>query len=224
MSRFLSTIPTNHGFVGLDKIQSYPTGGSGPIAFGPTSYFGSDPKPPELGDNLNNPIDLGSFDPLFTTRDISGTHGGLTRRQSTFYKFRLLQPRSVQVVQNFSTTAYTRQTNRNTLIAFYKLEEARFRKELPINDEGFVVNEASVDVEEYDLLERDYPTQLLQPGEYLFVITNDIRYQDTEFSISIAASSIDWRFINENPLEQIDFGTLTGQVQSVINFGLIVTT
>ena len=224
MSRFLSTIPTNHGFVGLDKIQSYPTGGSGPVAFGPTSYFGSDPKPAELGDNLNNPIDLGSFDPLFTTRDISGTHGGLTRRQSTFYKFRLLQPRSVQVVQNFSTTAYTRQTNRNTLIAFYKLEEARFRKELPINDEGFVVNEASVDVEEYDLLEKDYPTQLLQPGEYLFVITNDIRYQDTEFSISIAASSIDWRFINENPLEQIDFGTLTGQVQSVINFGSIVTT
>ena len=164
MSRFLSTIPTNHGFVGLDKIQSYPTGGSGPVAFGPTSYFGSDPKPPELGDNLNNPIDLGSFDPLFSTRDISGTHGGLTRRQSTFYKFRLLQPRSVQVVQNFSTTAYTRQTNRNTLIAFYKLEEARFRKELPINDEGFVVNEASVDVEEYDLLERDYPTQLLNQG------------------------------------------------------------
>ena len=224
MSRFLSTIPTNHGFVGLEKIQSYPTGGSGPIAFGPTSYFGSDPKPPELGDNLNNPIDLGSFDPLFSTRDIKGTHGGLTRRQSTFYKFRLLQPRSVQVVQNFSTTAYTRQTNRNTLIAFYKIEEARFRKELPINDDGFVVNEASVDVEEYDLLERDYPTQLLQPGEYLFVITNDIRYQDTEFSISIAASSIDWRFINQNPLEQIDFGTLTGQVQTLINFGSIVTT
>ena len=224
MSRFLSTIPTNHGFVGLEKIQSYPTGGSGPIAFGPTSYFGSDPKPPELGDNLNNPIDLGSFDPLFTTRDISGTHGGLTRRQSTFYKFRLLQPRSVQVVQNFSTTAYTRQTNRNTLIAFYKIEEARFRKELPINDEGFVVNEASVDVEEYDLLERDYPTQLLQPGEYLFVITNDIRYQDTEFSISIAASSIDWRLIIENTSEQIDFGTLTGQVQTLINFGSIVTT
>ena len=224
MSRFLSTIPTNHGFVGLDKIQSYPTGGSGPVAFGPTSYFGSDPKPAELGDNLNNPIDLGSFDPLFTTRDISGTHGGLTRRQSTFYNFRLLQPRSVQVVQNFSTTAYTRQTNRNTLIAFYKLEEARFRKELPINDEGFVVNEASVDVEEYDLLEKDYPTQLLQPGEYLFVITNDIRYQDTEFSISIAASSIDWRLIIENTSEQIDFGTLTGQVQTLINFGSIVTT
>ena len=225
MSRFLSTIPTNHGFVGLDKIQSYPTGGSGPIAFGPTSYFGSDPKPPELGDNLNNPIDLGSFDPLFSTRDISGTHGGLTRRQSTFYKFRLLQPRSVQVVQNFSTTAYTRQTNRNTLIAFYKLEEARFRKELPINDEGFVVNEASVDVEEYDLLQRDYPTQLLNPGNYLFVITNDIRFQDTEFSISLAGFSTDWRFINETADEQINFGSnLTEVVQSQIDFGSIVTT
>ena len=223
MSRFLSTIPTNHGFVGLEKIQSYPTGGSGPIAFGPTSYFGSDPRPPELGDNLNNPIDLGSFDPLFSTKDITGTHGGLTRRQSTFYKFRLFKPRSIQVVQNFSTTAYTRQTNRNTLIAFYKIEEARFRKELPINDDGFVINEASIDIEEYDLLQRDYPNQLLEPGEYLFVITNDIRYQDTEFSISIAGSSIDWRFVNEPAEEQAEFGLLTGQVQTLINFGSIVT-
>ena len=223
MSRFLSTIPTNHGFVGLEKIQSYPTGGSGPIAFGPTSYFGSDPRPPELGDNLNNPIDLGSFDPLFSTRDITGTHGGLTRRQSTFYKFKLFKPRSIQVVQNFSTTAYTRQTNRNTLIAFYKIEEARFRKELPINDDGFVINEASIDIEEYDLLQRDYPNQLLIPGEYLFVITNDIRYQDTEFSISIAGSSIDWRFINESAEEQTNFELITGQVQTLIDFGSIVT-
>ena len=224
MSRFLSTIPTNHGFVNLGLVETYPTGGSGPVAFGPTSYFGSDPRPPELGDNLNNPIDIGNFDPLFSSQTITGTHGGLTRRQSTFYKFVLNKPRSIQITQNFSTTAYTRQTNRNTLIAFYKIEEANFRKELPINDEGFVVNEASVDVEEYDLLQRDYPTQLLQPGEYLFVITNDIRYQDTEFSISIAASSIDWRLISENALEQIDFGTLTGQVQTLINFGSIVTT
>ena len=223
MSRFLSTIPTNHGFVGLEKIQSYPTGGSGPIAFGPTSYFGSDPRPPELGDNLNNPINLGSFDPLFSTKDITGTHGGLTRRQSTFYKFRLFKPRSIQIVQNFSTTAYTRQTNRNTLIAFYKIEEARFRKELPINDDGFVINEASIDVEEYDLLQRDYPDQLLEPGEYLFVITNDIRYQDTEFSISIAGSSIDWRFINEPAEEQTNFKLVTEQVQTLIDFGSIVT-
>ena len=73
------------------------------------------------------------FNPLFSTKDIKGTHGGLTRRQSTFYKFKLFKPRSIQVVQNFSITAYTRQTNRNTLIAFYKLEENNFRKELPVN-------------------------------------------------------------------------------------------
>ena len=223
MSRFLSTIPTNHGFVNLGNVQAYPTGGSGPTAFGPTSYFGSDPRPPELGDNLNNPIDIGNFDPLFSSQTITGTHGGLTRRQSTFYKFTLNKPRSIQITQNFSTTAYTRQTNRNTLIAFYKIEEARFRRELPINDSGFVINEASVDIEEYDSLQRDYPNQLLLPGEYLFVITNDIRYQDTEFSISIAGSSIDWRFINEPAEEQTSFGLVTEQVQTLIDFGSIVT-
>ena len=225
MSRFLSTIPTNHGFVNLGNVQAYPTGGSGPTAFGPTSYFGSDPRPPEVGDNLNNPIDLGDFNPLFSIKPITGTHGGLTRRQSTFYKFKLLKPRSIQVVQNFSTTAYTRQTNRNTLIAFYKIEEARFRRELAVNDNGFVINEASVDIEEYDLLERDYPDQLLLPGEYLFVITNDIRYQDTEFSISIAGSSIDWRFIKEPVDELVDFegNGFGGAVLTTIDFGSIVT-
>ena len=223
MSRFLSTIPTNHGFVNLGNVQAYPTGGSGPTAFGPTSYFGSDPKPPEVGDNLNNPIDLGDFNPLFSTKPITGTHGGLTRRQSTFYKFKLFKPRSVQVTQNFSTTAYTRQTNRNTLIAFYKIEEANFRNELPINNDGFVVNEASVESEDLDLLHGDYPTQLLLPGDYLFVITNDIRYQDTEFSISISGFSIDWRFINESSDEEADFGTTTQEILTTIDFGSIVT-
>jgi hypothetical protein len=128
------------------------------------------------------------------------------------------------VLQNFSTTAYTQKTNRNTLIAFYKIEEANFRNELPINDEGYLINEASVDVEEYDSLQRDYPTQLLKPGNYLFVITNDIRYQDTEFSISLAGFSTDWRFINETATEQINFGNnLTDLVQSRIDFGTIVT-
>ena len=223
MSRFLSTIPTNHGFVNLGLVESYPTGGSGPVAFGPTSYFGSDPKPAEDGDNLYNAIDLGDFNPLFSTRDIKGTHGGLTRKQSTFYKFELFKPRSVQLVQNFSTTAYTRKTNRNTLVAFYKVEEANFRRELPINNEGYLINEASVDIEEYDLLERDYPTQLLQPGKYLFVITNDIRYQETEFSITIAGFSIDWRFINETSDERVDFKLITDQSLAVIDFGSIVT-
>ena len=223
MSRFLSTIPTNHGFVNLGLVESYPTGGSGPVAFGPTSYFGSDPKPAEDGDNLYNAIDLGDFNPLFSTRDIKGTHGGITRKQSTFYKFELFKPRSVQLVQNFSTTSYTRKTNRNTLVAFYKIEEANFRRELPVNNEGYLINEASVDIEEYDLLEKDYPTQLLQPGKYLFVITNDIRYQETEFSITIAGFSIDWRFINEPADEQANFGLITEQVLSTVDFGSIVT-
>ena len=223
MSRFLSTIPTNHGFVNLGLVESYPTGGSGPVAFGPTSYFGSDPRPPENGDNLYDAIDLGNFDPLFSTRDIKGTHGGLTRKQSTFYKFELFKPRSVQLVQNFSTTSYTRKTNRNTLVAFYKLEEANFRRELPVNNEGYLINEASVDIEEYDLLQRDYPTQLLQPGKYLFVITNDIRYQEIEFSISLVGFSIDWRFINEPADESTNFGLITEQVLSTIDFGSIVT-
>ena len=225
MSRFLSTIPTNHGFVNLGNVEAYPTGGSGPTAFGPTSYFGSDPKPPEIGDNLNNPIDLGDFNPLFSTRDIKGTHGGLTRRQSTFYKFTLFKSRSLQIVQNFSTTAYTQKTNRNTLIAFYKIEDGTLKRELVINDDGFVINEASVDIEEFDLKQRDYPTQLLLPGNYLFVITNDIRYQDTEFSITLAGFSTDWRFINETAEEQINFGSnLTEVVRSTVDFGSIVTT
>ena len=223
MSRFLSTIPTNHGFVNLGLVESYPTGGSGPVAFGPTSYFGSDPIPPEKGDNLYDAIDIGNFSPLFSSRNISGTHGGLTRKQSTFYKFELLTPRSIQVIQNFSTTAYTRQTNRNTLIAFYQIEEANLRRELAINNDGYLINEASVDVEEYDLLQRDYPTQLLNPGKYLFVITNDIRYQETEFSISISGFSIDWRFINEPADESANFGLTTEQVLSTIDFGSIVT-
>ena len=219
MSRFLSTIPTNHGFVNLGLVETYPTGGSGPVAFGPTSYFGSDPRPPEVGDNLNNPIDLGDFNPLFSTKPITGTHGGLTRRQSTFYKFTLFKPRSIQVVQNFSTTAYTKQTNRNTLIAFYKIEEANFRNELPINDDGFVINEASVDVEEYDLKQRDYPTQLLENGEYLFVITNDIRYQETTYSIGLSVSVLDWRFVKEVIEERINFGTITDPVAANLEFG-----
>ena len=224
MSRFLSTIPTNHGFVNLGNVQAYPTGGSGPTAFGPTSYFGSDPRPPEVGDNLNNPIDLGDFNPLFSSRDIKGTHGGLTRRQSTFYKFTLFKPRSLQIIQNFSTTAYTQKTNRNTLIAFYKIEDGTLKRELVINDNGFVINEASVDIEEFDLRQRDYPTQLLLPGNYLFVITNDIRYQDTEFSITLAGFSTDWRFINETAEERISFGNnLTDTVQATIDFGSIVT-
>ena len=39
MSRFLTTIPSNTGFVNLGLVETYPTGGGGPTAYGPTSYL-----------------------------------------------------------------------------------------------------------------------------------------------------------------------------------------
>ena len=58
MARFLTTIPVNIGFVNLGNVQAYPTGGTGPTAYGPTTYFGSDPKPAVAGDSINTPINL----------------------------------------------------------------------------------------------------------------------------------------------------------------------
>ena len=52
MARFLTTIPSNLGFFNLGTVESYPTGGGGPTAYGPTSYFGSDPRPAEQGLSL----------------------------------------------------------------------------------------------------------------------------------------------------------------------------
>ena len=49
MSRFLTTIPSNSGFVNLGLVETYPTGGGGPTAYAPTSYFGSDPRPQNRG-------------------------------------------------------------------------------------------------------------------------------------------------------------------------------
>ena len=92
MSRFLTTIPNNTGFVNLGLVETYPTGGGGPTAYGPTSYYGSDPRPAEDGDNLNNPIDLGDFSSIFKSFEIKNTHGGLTRKQTTFYKIKLTKP------------------------------------------------------------------------------------------------------------------------------------
>ena len=76
VARFLTTIPNNLGFFNLGKVESYPTGGGGPTAYGPTSYYGSDPLPAEQGDNLNNPINLGGFSAIFKTISIKNTHGG----------------------------------------------------------------------------------------------------------------------------------------------------
>ena len=223
MSRFLTTIPSNTGFVNLGLVETYPTGGGGPTAYGPTSYFGSDPRPAEQGDNLNNPIDLGDFSSIFKSFTIKNTHGGLTRKQTTFYKIRLSIPRSVQFTQNFSQFSYEDNTNRNTLLAFYRMHEDGRREELPINDEGYVYKESAIDYLNDDTgsLITDYPKTTLEKGNYLFLITNDIRYLETNYSISLNVSVLDWRFVAEQVDDSINFGLVANRIESNLDFGSI---
>ena len=225
MSRFLNTIPSNSGFANLGLVETYPTGGAGPVAYGPTSYFGSDPLPPEDGDNLNDPIDLGLFTEVFKSFNINNTHGGLTRKQTTFYKLSLLIPRTIQFTQNFSQFDLSENTNRNTLIAFYQLHEDGRREELPINDQGYVYKESAVDYLDDDdglIPTRDYPITALSEGSYLFLITNDIRYLETNYSITVNASVLDFRFVREAISEQINFGLITNSANSFLNLGSII--
>jgi len=224
VARFLTTIPTNLGFFNLGTVEAYPTGGAGPTAYGPNSYFGSDPRPAEQGDNLNNPIDLGDFTETFKTKVITNTHGGLSRKQSTFYEINLSLPRSIQFTQEFSATSYENQTNRNTLLAFYEIDENGHRQELPINDDGYVFRDSSIDYEDDDtgILLNDYPSSLLQKGKYLFVITNDIRYLETTYSIGLNVSVTDWRFTVETVEEQINFGQITENIKDSVDFGKVI--
>lgn len=223
MARFLTTVPNNLGYVNLGLVQAYSTGGTGPVAYGPTSYFGSDPLPARDGDSINTAIDLGDFSPLFRSVPLTGTHGGLSRKQSTFYKFTLNKRRSLQVTQDYSQFAYTNKTNRNTLIAFYKVEDGNHRRELPINDNGYVINEASINVEdENGELLTDYPNQTLDIGNYMFVITNDIRYLETAYAITLNSFTIDWQFIVEVIDEVVDFGLITKPAESILDFGTLV--
>jgi len=221
MSRFLTTIPSNSGFVNLGLVETYPTGGGGPTAYGPTSYFGSDPLPAEDGDNLNNPIDLGDFSSIFKSFNIKNTHGGLNRKQTTFYKIKLTKRRSVQFTQEFSQFSYEENTNRNTLLAFYKIFEDGRREELPINNQGYVHKESSIDYLDDDngALLTDFPKTALDEGNYLFLITNDIRYLETNYSINLNVSVLDWRFVTEQIDESINFGLVTSRVESTLDFG-----
>ena len=221
MARFLTTIPSNLGFFNLGTVESYPTGGGGPTAYGPTSYFGSDPLPAEQGDNLNNPIDLGDFSSIFKSMSIKNTHGGLTRKTTTFYLLNLTKPRSVQFTQNFSQFSYEENTNRNTLVAFYEIDENGHRQELPINDDGYVFHDSAIDYQDDDTggLLNDYPNTRLEKGKYLFLITNDIRYIETNYNIGLNVSILDWRFVAEIIEEQIDLGLITSSVLSTVNFG-----
>ena len=221
MSRFLTTIPSNSGFVNFGTVESYPTGGTGPTAYGPTSYFGSDPRPAEPGDSLYTAIDLGDFSSPFRTITLRNSHGGLSRRQTTFYKIKLSKTRSIQFTQDLSQFSYERETNRNTLLAFYKIEDDGRRTELPINDQGYVSPVSSIDYNDEDLVVEDYPSTILDKGEYLFLITNDIRYLETTYSISVNINVIDWRFVNESILDSLDFGAVTDTAASVLDFGSV---
>ena len=221
MSRYLTTIPSNTGFYNLGTVESYPTGGAGPTAYGPTSYYGSDPLPAEDGDNLNNPIDLGDFTSVFRSFSIKNSHGGLSRKQTTFYKIRLVEPRSVQFTQDQSQFSYEKNTNKNTLLAFYKITEDKRREELPINDDGYVHNEGSIDYtnENTDLSTDDYPITKLPKGEYLFLITNDIRYLETTYAISLNVNVLDWGLVNNNVDLALNFGLITQNEDELLDFG-----
>ena len=221
MSRFLTTIPSNSGFVNFGTVESYPTGGTGPTAYGPTSYFGSDPRPAEPGDSLYTAIDLGDFSTPFRTITLRNSHGGLSRRQTTFYKIKLSKTRSIQFTQDLSQFSYERETNRNTLLAFYRIEDDGRRTELPINDQGYVSPVSSIDYNDEDLAVEDYPSTILDKGEYLFLITNDIRYLETTYSISVNINVIDWRFVSESILDSLEFGAVTDTAASVLDFGSI---
>jgi hypothetical protein len=222
MARFLTTIPTNLGFYNLGTVEAYPTGGSGPTAYGPTSYFGSDPLPVTSGDSLYNPIDLGEFSSVFKSLTLTNTHGGLSRRQTTFYKLKLSRPRSIQFFQLYSTTALTSNTNKNTLLAFYQITSDKRREELPINNNGYVYSSSAIDAEEQETRVRDYPAVRLDPGEYLFLITNDIKYLETTYSIGINIATTDWRFVNESIEESLEFGEVATAAASVIDFGSVI--
>ena len=223
MSRYLTTIPSNTGFYNLGTVESYPTGGSGPTAYGPTSYFGSDPLPKNNGDSIYDPIDLGDFTSIFRTVEIKNSHGGLSRKQTTFYQIELVKPRSIQFTQNYSQFSYEQNTNKNTLLAFYQIFEKNRREELPINDSGYVSKEASIDyLDDEDLAPiKDYPALTLDPGRYLFLITNDIRYLETTYSINLNVTDLDWRFINESITEETNFGKITEGVAATIDFGTL---
>ena len=225
MARFLTTIPNNLGFYNLGTVESYPTGGAGPTAYGPTTYFGSDPLPARGGDNLSDPIDLGSFNSIFRSVEINNTHGGLTRKVTTFYRIHLTKSRFIQFTQLQSQFAYEEKTNKNTLLSFYRIDRDKRREELPINDQGYVYDESAVDYLDEDGTQAipDYPTKKLSPGEYIFLITNDFRYLKTTYSIGINVSSLDWRYVYESVDESLDFKLITEAAEDTLDFGSLLT-
>ena len=158
---------------------------------------------------------------MFRSFTIKNSHGGLSRKQTTFYKIKLVEPRSVQFTQDYSQFSYEEQTNKNTLLAFYRITEDKRREELPINDDGYVYNEGAVDYldDEVEIGTDDYPITKLSPGEYLFLITNDIRYLETTYSISINVNVLDWGLVKDSHDLAINFGLITQTYDEILNFG-----
>ena len=145
----------------------------------------------------------------------------MTRKQTTFYKIKLTRRRSIQFTQEFSQFSYEENTNRNTLLAFYQIHDDGRREELPINDQGYVHKESSINYLDDDngALLTDFPKTALDEGNYLFLITNDIRYLETNYSINLNVSVLDWRFVTEQIDESINFGLVAGRVESTLDFG-----
>ena len=72
------------------------------------------------------------------------------------------------------------------------------------------------------MLLNDFPRTTLDTGNYLFLITNDIRYLETNYSINLNVSALDWRFVFESVDESINFGLLTNEAISNLDFGSII--
>ena len=225
MSKFLTTLPINYGYFNLGTVETFPVGGTGPTSYGPTSYFGSDPLPAQLGDSINNPADIGDFSAISRSLTLSSTHGGNTRKQSSFYRLTLTRSRSIQITQNYSPTSYQSNTNRNTIIAAYVIQDGTHRLELPINDDGFICPTASIAEGDSDpssgAYQNDYPSTFLSPGTYIILITNDIRYLETTYSFTLSASLSDWGFVTETVTELLNFEDVSVPATEVIDFGLI---
>jgi hypothetical protein len=223
MARYLSTIPSNQGFYNLGTVWTYPTGGTGPTAYGPTSYYGSDPLPANDGDSIYTAVDLGDLSSPYKSLTITNKHGGLSRKQSTFYKFRLTKDAAIQFTQNYSKFSYAEATNRNTLIAFYHITEKTLRTELPINESGYVYKSTSIEYDTDADNSADYPNTRLAPGQYMFLITNDIRYQETTYSITLSSFVADWRYVDEFADLFLDFGLVTEVADATpVDYGLLV--
>jgi hypothetical protein len=124
-----------------------------------------------------------------------------------------------------ASDVYKRQsnTNRNTILSFYKVEDGNHRRELPINNNGYVYTTTGVDYDDNaNLTSDDYPVTLLPRGEYIFLITNDIRYLETTYSFTLTSFNVDWRYVTEAVEEAIDFRLITEGFSASIDFGSIV--